>query len=124
MSSPYNYTGMDIKNRAGLRIQTFRRRRELSQQQLAEKVERSVDTISHLERGVSLPGLETLIRLSGELDVPILELIDLEGDNGVSPKRARLLATVTDIARSLNDQDLALAVRQMEALASARQGKD
>jgi transcriptional regulator with XRE-family HTH domain len=115
---------MDIKHRVGLRIKTIRKRRKLSQQELAENVDRSVDTISHLERGVSLPGVETLLRLSDELEVPILELLDLDGNDGVSKKRSLLLATITDVARSLTDNDLALAVMQMEALATARLAKD
>jgi transcriptional regulator with XRE-family HTH domain len=65
---------------------------------LAEKVERTVDAISQLERGRSLPSFETLERLALALDVPIRDFFDVgKGDDG-SMQRTRLIAIILDIA--------------------------
>ncbi len=115
---------MNINKRIGLRIKTLRKRRKWSQQDLAEKIERSVDAVSHLERGVSLPGYETLVNLSREFEVPVEEFFDLDREGKTNSKRANLMTLMMDIARSLVDDDLNLAVKQLEALAGARGGRE
>ena len=64
-----------IKN-VGYRIQFFRRRAELSQAQLAEKVDMSVTTIGRLE-GTSLfaPSLVALYRIAQALGVKPEQLL-------------------------------------------------
>ena len=49
----------------GERIRTVRKRRGMTQEQLAEAANLSVPYISHLERGFKRPSLETLVRLAG-----------------------------------------------------------
>jgi transcriptional regulator with XRE-family HTH domain len=73
---------------------------------LAEKVERTVDAISPLERGRSLPSFETLERLALALDVPIRDffVVDKGDERGI--QRTRLIAVILDIARGLPDKDL------------------
>ncbi len=88
----------------------------VTQAQLAEEIGRSVEAVSHLERGVSLPNFETLERLAEKLKVPIRELFDFEGDEKADPQRARLMATLVEIAKSLTTGDLEIAVRQISAL--------
>jgi len=107
---------MDLKNRVASRIKTFRDRSALTQEELAERTERSVDAISNLERGVSLPSFETLERLSAALGVPVRDFFDL-GEAEETSRRTQLLAALGGVARTLNDDDLEVAVRQIEALA-------
>ena len=83
---------------------------------MADLIGRSTDAVSNLERGVSLPSFETLERLSQELDVPIREFFDLPEGRETSARRRELLATLADLARSMSDGDLEVAVRQVEAL--------
>lgn len=81
-------------------------------------MERSVETVSNLERGVSLPSFDTLVRLAGSLGVPIRDFFDFGDDAGAGdPRRQELLAALADIARGLATDDLAIAVEQMDALA-------
>lgn len=107
---------MDLKNRVASRIKTFRDRSGLTQEELAERTERSVDAISNLERGVSLPSFETLERLSAALGVPVRDFFDF-GEAEETSRRTQLLAALGAVARTLNDDDLEVAVRQIEALA-------
>ncbi len=53
----------------GQRIQLARERAGLTQEQLAERIDRSAQFISTVERGVSGPSLETVILLSAALGV-------------------------------------------------------
>ena len=50
----------DIEKQIGARITELRLSRKLTQAQLAEKANLSVETISRMERGASFPSLKTL----------------------------------------------------------------
>ncbi len=106
---------MDIKKQVGPRIKTLRKNRGLTQEQLAALIDRSVDGISNLERGLSLPNFETLERLAVNLKVPIKAFFDFE--EGETPIRAKLLTSLNDVARTLEDRELAMAVEQLEIIA-------
>jgi len=107
---------MDIKGRVAERLKLLRKRRGLTQELLAERIGRSVDAVSNLERGMSLPNFETLDRLASELGVPIRDFFDY-GLDVDDPEREALLLHLVDTARSLKTSDLAIAVEQTAALA-------
>lgn len=106
---------MSLKARVGLRIREIRKQRGLTQETLAEQAERSVDGISALERGLVLPGFETLERLAEVLDVPLASFFDVPGDDEGS-QRAKLLAQLIVLSLTLDDDDLQVAVEQVTAL--------
>ncbi len=62
----------------GVQIAKRRKEREFTQEQLAELVSVSTETISRLERGVSVPSLKTLEKISQALNIPLKELFDFE----------------------------------------------
>ncbi|MBO6864182.1 MAG: helix-turn-helix transcriptional regulator [Alphaproteobacteria bacterium] len=111
---------MRDKNSFGIRLKVLRKSRDLTQEKLAAKMQRSVETISALERGHSYPSFETLFGLATALEVPIKELFDLDDEADTNPKRAKLLAELNAMAGKLSDLDLELAVKQMEVIASTR----
>ena len=59
----------------GQRIRDLRRKRGLTQEQLAELADLSVPYISHLERGTKTPSLAVLVRLADSLDVTVDRLL-------------------------------------------------
>ena len=59
----------------GKRIASLRRKRRLTQEQLAEKTELSTNYISHIENSRSIPSLETLMKLCAALEITPNELL-------------------------------------------------
>lgn len=59
---------MDLKP-VGCRIKEAREKKGYTQEQLAEKLNLSVQHISVIERGVKVPKLETFIKIANELEV-------------------------------------------------------
>lgn len=111
---------MDTKHAVGSKIRMLRKRRMLTQPDLAEVIDRSVDALSNLERGISLPNFETLERLSAALGVPVRDFFPGSPEEERDPKRAGLFAKLNDLARSLANAELELAVEQIEVLAKRR----
>jgi transcriptional regulator with XRE-family HTH domain len=103
------------KRDIGLRIRAHRLERRLTQEQLAEAIDRSVETISNLERGVSLPNDATLDRLAQALDVSADDLFN-ERRTGNS-KRPIEFFRATEVLRALDDRKLKLAYRILKAIA-------
>lgn len=101
----------------GAHLKALRQSKNLTQEELADQVGRSVDAISKIERGASLPSLDTIIRLSTSLETTLTDLIaPLESNAQKSDQRVRLEAELFAMASSLTDAQLKIAVRQIEAL--------
>lgn len=108
----------DLKRRVGKRLRALRERRGLTQEQLAEAIDCSVDTVGNIERGRTVAALETLDRLSRHLAVPLSEFFD----DGVptSPARAGTEAQIRDVLRGLTDREAEAALRLIETLLLVR----
>lgn len=108
---------MNTNTRFGLRLRQIRTQRGYSQDRLAERTGLSTDGISNLERGISVPGLDTVEVLRAALDVPIWELLDYMGQEAApDPARQRLEDALVGAARQLDLGLLEVAVAQVEAL--------
>ena len=68
----------DLKICFGKRIRTLRKRNGMTQEQLAEAADISVDFLSLVERGVNAPSFATLGRLADALGVPEKELFEFD----------------------------------------------
>lgn len=110
---------MNERKSFGLRLKAIRKQRRLTQEQLAQILDRSVDSVSNMERGVNLPNFETLRRIAEKLEVPIEALSErMGGDMSEEDKeRMWLESTLADIARNLDTWSLRVAVEQFQALA-------
>lgn len=112
---PDHNPGMDRKIRFGARLKAIRAQRGLTQERLAELIDRSVDAVSNMERGNSLPSLDTLLELSEKLDLPLRDLVDsLEGRG--DPDRVGLETTLVELSRKLDRKHLLIAIDQVAAM--------
>ncbi|MFS0780362.1 helix-turn-helix domain-containing protein [Bacillus sp. 1P06AnD] len=60
----------------GRKIQKLREEKEMSIQELALKVRVGKKTIEDYEKGILIPNVQTLMKISTALDVPATELAD------------------------------------------------
>ena len=65
---------VELSKVIGSRVREERRRLELTQEELAERVGLSTNYIAHLERGSRGASLETLEKVAGLLEVPVASL--------------------------------------------------
>lgn len=69
----------DIKKKFGVRLFQLRNKADITQAQLAEKANLSIDSISRLERGDRAPSLESLEAIASALGVDPIELLNFKG---------------------------------------------
>jgi transcriptional regulator with XRE-family HTH domain len=90
-------------------IKLIRKKKGLTQEQVAERAGISVKFLSDLERGVKRAGTSTVVSLSKALSEPICSLLDEERcpfqDDGLACKLVKLLA-----GRRAGDIDKAMRV--------------
>lgn len=66
---------MTIRQQIGLRVKRFREERKMTQEQLAEKAEISVNHLYRIESGKSAPSIDALDRLARALQVHMRDLL-------------------------------------------------
>ncbi len=107
----------DLKFYVGQAVRVARKRKGLTQQELAELADRTPESISNLERGYRLPSLETLLSIAQHLATTVAELFE-----GYEPKRKRdrtrleLEMKLRALSESLSPKGLRLAVALVRTL--------
>tara|TARA_R110000772_G_scaffold187380_5_gene298518 strand:- start:6859 stop:7203 length:345 start_codon:yes stop_codon:yes gene_type:complete len=101
-------------------IRAARRARGLTQEALAERINRTSASLSNLERAHALPSLDTLILIAEVLEVPISTLVESPAAGRKSRSRIREENEVFDLIRSLSNDQLRIARIQTEALRSMK----
>jgi transcriptional regulator with XRE-family HTH domain len=101
-------------------IRAARRSRGLTQEALAERIGRSVASLSNLERAHAVPTLETLLAIAEVLGVPASTFLDAPSTGRKSRSRIREEHEILDIIRSLSSEQLRIARVQIEALKSMK----
>ena len=102
----------------GRRIAYLRRRRGLTQEQLAERADVTNNYVSHIENCRSIPSLETVVKLCGALDVTPDELLlgtSTHEQNYLNSDILRKLEGCTPAERLLVNGFIDLLVDQREA---------
>jgi len=78
--------GQDLKAILGERIRFYRKQRQLSQANLAEKADISITFLSSIERGIKYPTSDTLSGIADGLGVEAYQLFQPEGAGGERQK--------------------------------------
>jgi transcriptional regulator with XRE-family HTH domain len=111
-----------LKQAVGQSVRTARMACGLTQEDLAERINRTTETISNIERGKNPPSIETLREIAKTLNTSMDALVT-GADRPVSISRLRHEAALTQILHSLDDDELETALRMMEAFAHTRHRK-
>lgn len=101
-------------------MKELRKSRHLTQEQLAEKINRTVDTVSNIERGFSSTRITTAQEIAHILGVELSELFisGQGGDNGMNKLHAELDRLVSEFGT----ETVELALQSINGvLESARQ---
>lgn len=105
--------GTELGRIVGLRVKRAREASGLTQSQLAERIDRTKEAVSNIERGVSLPALDTLQAICDVTGVPLTAVVEAIGDGRASQdKRAELNA----VFGRLSDRDQGLLVAMAQAM--------
>lgn len=88
---------MSLKSELGRAVRLHRERAGLTQLQLGEAVGRSVQAIGNIERGQSLPGLDTLQAIADTLKTPLREFFPAE-DSPQDEVSRRTLARISGLS--------------------------
>jgi len=102
------------KRQIGLRVRAYRLERRLTQEQLATMIDRSVETISNLERGVSLPNEATLHRLATKFEISLDDL--LAERKAPSTKRPIEYFQAAEVLKQLDDKKVKLAYKILKTI--------
>ncbi len=73
MTSKHN----NITSKIGLKIKLLRNKQGLSQEELAAMAVLSATSLGAIERGTSVPGIDTLERIAIALGIELKELVDV-----------------------------------------------
>lgn len=105
--------GTELSRIVGLRVKRARQAANLTQSQLAERIDRTKESISNVERGLSLPGLDTLQAICDVTGIPLTAAVEaFEGDEATQDQRAQLNA----LFGRLSDPDQRLLVAIARAM--------
>ncbi len=96
----------------GARIQYLRKRRHLTQEKLAEKMNISVNYLSSVERGIGNPTLNLFFKLAQALNVELWEMFDFE--HQVETKDLHDL--LKQLSHEIDADQLRLAVKVLRAM--------
>lgn len=105
-----------LKSIVGARVKAARKSSNLTQARVAEAVDRTVEAISNIERGRSLPPLGLLERIAELTGCPLSSLVEAPSGDGTVSERAGLEMQLSAAGRSLPIDQLRIAVRQIDAL--------
>lgn len=106
---------MGLKEAFGQRLRMLRNERELTLDQLADRVNRAVDTLSLIERGKTWPSVNTIEALAKGLGVPIPLLFNNLPMKNKHHSEDQLGAAIDALVR-LPKTDLEVAVVILQAM--------
>ena len=104
----------------GRRIKSLRKEKNLSQDRLSEKIDKSVDTISNIERGKFAPRLDTALEIARALDVELFELFKVRDLPLSDMQRTKLLDEIFNLLQDQPEEILRFTLSQTQQLVTLR----
>jgi transcriptional regulator with XRE-family HTH domain len=100
----------------------LRKAQHLSQEEFAEKSGKMVNTISKIERGIGDPKITTLRDIALGLDIDLLELLALDGQNRLrlTKSNERVIGRIDAMLQTLDERTLQIIEKQIEVFYKLR----
>lgn len=105
----------------GYQVKKRRKALNLSQEQLAEKIDKSIDTVSNIERGKGAPSFETALDVANALDVELFELFQVNDMSADDKKKMKVLDSICDLLKDQPDEMLEFTLEQTKQLVSLKE---
>ena len=97
---PIGWYGYQLRFLLGEQIKRCREKRGFTQEQLAEKIGVSIETISSIERGIKMPRLQNFVAIANQLGVSADELLQDELDFGFIAEANALSKKLEELSRA------------------------
>lgn len=107
--------GGKLEIELGKRIKDLREKAHLSQAELAQLAQKSVETISNFERGKTLPSIRTLAGLAKHLECGVADFFTAAGAD--KPERDQQVKAMARKLKLVNAEDRVLLAQIAEILA-------
>lgn len=88
----------ELKTYLGLKIKYYRKKLNLTQDELGEKINRTQRQVSLIELGNSFPAPETLINLAQVFNCPMKDLFDFEPVEDIKDIKNELLKNIDKLS--------------------------
>ena len=98
-----NKSTSKIKKSFGNKIKYYRNLKGLTQSQLAQAIDRTEETVSHIERGLNSTQLEVIENIAKALSVDMSDLFDF-GEYGKIKEKEKF-ALIKEVIEILNEKD-------------------
>lgn len=103
---------MSIKKEIGDKVKAWRQALKLTQEEFAFRIDKSVDTVSAIERGKNFPSYETVEAMSKVLNMPISEFYRFT-DKATNVKSHEINEIVA-MLYTLDERDIKIIKGQVE----------
>ncbi len=114
----------DLKHAIGLRLRDLRNVQNITQETLAEMIERTPETVSNIERGKFLPSLDTLERISKGLHISLSSFFEKDEHRSMKFVRSyEIEFRLRKALEPLTDEDIETALRLLETFSSSQKKK-
>ena len=112
----------DVQVEFGRRVQEFRKRKGLTQEQLAEVIGKSVDTISNIERGFSSTRIQTAAAIAAAVGVELRDLFTTGGRTDQDKRRHELSQKILKLVEQGDDEALEAISDVVSSIIKLRRG--
>ncbi len=106
---------MELQKIFGLNVRNHRKALDLTQEELAERVDVTIETIGKIERGVAAPTFNTAEKIATALNLNPIVLFGVDATSLADSERSHILSDINQTLSGLNNDQLARVFKMIEA---------
>lgn len=108
----------------GLRVQFLRQQQGLTQEELAKEINKTVDTISNIECGISFARIDTLMEITKAVNAELADFFNFPVESKVTKKKSQLIKRVTQLLANESDKTVNECLKVLESILSIEKKKN